>query len=103
VIGFKVGTLFSGGLLVYLMDYLSISLAFFILSCIYMASLLLLNFSLYNSENINDEINDNGKGVINTRQKILMLHKSPNTYWICLFVLIYKLGIFQKKFLLKFV
>ena len=35
VVGFKVGTLFSGGLLVYLMDYISVSKTFLVLSSIY--------------------------------------------------------------------
>ncbi len=92
VIGFKVGTLFSGGLLVYSMDYLSISAVFFILSFIYLACLLLLQMSLYNTEHLGDDQNENAKPLLSTKEKILMLHQSPYTYWICLFVLIYKLG-----------
>lgn len=96
--GFKLGTLFSGGLLVYLMDYTTISQTFAILGSVYLISLFLLNLSLFNMEKENIEIMNNhdheNEKQITLRKRIFLLHKSPATYWICLFVLIYKLGSF---------
>ena len=86
---FKLGTLFSGGLLVYLMDYTTVSSTFAIIGTVYFISLLLLNFSLVNSEsNRENDESDN----LSLKERILLLHRSPNTYWICIFVMVYKLG-----------
>lgn len=94
--GFKLGTLFSGGFLVFLMDYTTISHTFFIIGSVYLVSLLLLNFSLFNSEIKNskqlDKMEKENSKKLSFKQRINLLHNSPSTYWICIFVLIYKLG-----------
>jgi MFS family permease len=96
VAGFKIGTLFSGGLLVYFMNYLSsISMAFFLMGSIYFICFILLYLLLFNSK-INDSSSsseeiDTTKS-LSLKQRIILLHKSPGTYWCCIFVLIYKLG-----------
>ncbi|RNA25750.1 major facilitator superfamily domain-containing 3 [Brachionus plicatilis] len=94
--GFKLGTLFSGGFLVFLMDYITISQTFFIIGTVYMASLLLLKFSLFNSESKlsqqSERIDNESNKILSFRQRISLLSNSPFTYWICIFVLIYKLG-----------
>jgi hypothetical protein len=98
VVGFKLGTLFSGGLLVYLIDYLNISLTFMLISLIYLLSLILLKFSLFNKSHIDLSIQSddkNNQSLMNSlsfKERLILLHKSPATYWICFFLLIYKLG-----------
>ena len=77
------------------MDLISVSATFFILGCVYLTSLLLLNLSFYDVENKKEENDTVENTKFNLRQKIRLLHNSPNTYWVCLFVLIYKLGIIQ--------
>lgn len=98
VAGFKIGTLFSGGLLVYFMNYLSsISMAFFLMGSIYFICYILLYLLLLNSQ-INSSSSSSPSEEIDTtkslslKQRIILLHKSPGTYWCCIFVLIYKLG-----------
>lgn len=101
---FKLGTLFSGGLLVYLMDYTSISQTFAILGTVYLISLFLLNLSFFNTEKTNTEIatshdhENEIKKNMKLKERFNLLHKSPATYWICIFVLIYKLGKLCDKF-----
>jgi predicted MFS family arabinose efflux permease len=98
VVGFKLGTLFSGGLLVYLIDYLNISLTFAIIGLMYLLSLILLKFSLFNKNHLdlstqaNDTNNENSMNALSFRERLILLHKSSATYWICFFLLIYKLG-----------
>ena len=92
VVAFKLGTLFSGGLLVYLMDFMNVSATFLILASVYLTSLLLLNLSFYNTENASQEENETLTPSLTLKQKVISLHKSPSTYWACCFVLIYKLG-----------
>lgn len=96
---FKLGTLFSGGFLVYIMDYVNISRAFTILGSVYLLSLFILNLSFFNmeSKSVNDPDNNNSDKSdedknLSFKEKIITLHKSPATYWLCSFVLIYKLG-----------
>lgn len=93
VSAFKLGTLFSGGLLVYLMDYLTVSATFTVLGCVYLCSLFLLNLSLYNKEADKSE-KETADSNLTFKEKIVLLHKSPGTYWICVFVILYKLGMF---------
>ena len=106
---FKLGTLFSGGLLVYLLDYLTIANTFIIIGSVYFLTYLLLRFS-YNlvlkkkkdeqqncstakaNENDNDDGDNEKMPQLNIREKLRLLHRSPATYWTCAFVLIYKLG-----------
>ena len=92
--GFKLGTLFSGGFLVYLMDYTTISQTFIIIGTVYLISLFLLNLSFFNSEdkNISNEHEHENDTKMTIRQRLNLLHNSPGTYWICIFVLVYKLG-----------
>jgi predicted MFS family arabinose efflux permease len=92
VSAFKLGTLFSGGLLVYLMDYLTVSATFAVLGCVYLCSLFLLNLSLYNKEAKREK--ETADSSLTLKEKFFLLHKSPGTYWICVFVILYKLGMF---------
>jgi MFS transporter, PAT family, beta-lactamase induction signal transducer AmpG len=99
VAGFKIGTLFSGGLLVYFMNYLSsISMAFFLMGTIYFICFILLYLLLLNSQINNSSSSSSSSEEIDTtkslsfKERIILLHKSPGTYWCCIFVLIYKLG-----------
>ena len=96
---FKLGTLFSGGLLVYLMDYTTVSTTFFIIAGVYFISILLLKLSFLNSETNEDSNQKNDESEKTDLKfhrtdlnRLALLHHSPGTYWICLFVLIYKLG-----------
>lgn len=73
------------------MDYTTISWNFFILGLIYLICYLLLNSVSFNEKQGIDE-NCNSENNISFKERFLMLHKSPATYWICVFVLIYKLG-----------
>ena len=97
--GFKLGTLFSGGLLVYLMDYISLDKTFLVFAIIYLATFLFLlqitskSFFRNNYETPKKEGSVSNKEISFT-QRMHLLHKSPHTYWICIFVLIYKLGRF---------
>ena len=93
VSAFKLGTLFSGGLLVYLMDYLTVSATFTVLGCVYLCSLILLNLSLYNKEADKSE-KETADSNLTFKEKIVLVHKSPGTDWICVFVILYKLGMF---------
>lgn len=99
---FKLGTLFSGGLLVYLMDYITISQAFAILGSIYLISLFILNISFFKTESSEHQQvknrEDMQQNYLNFKERFLLMHNSPGTYWICAFVLIYKLGNLQKIF-----
>lgn len=94
---FKLGTLFSGGLLVFLMDYVSVSQTFIILGSIYLISLLVLNLSFYKSES-SDDAKSSANSKIESQdnltflERFRLLFRSPNTYWMCTYVLIYKLG-----------
>ncbi|CAF0724788.1 unnamed protein product [Brachionus calyciflorus] len=95
--GFKLGTLFSGGFLVFLMDFITISETFMIIGTVYVISLLLLNLSFYNTEEEDDKKNlvkndDENDKNLTIKQRFNLIHNSPGTYWICLFVLVYKLG-----------
>lgn len=103
---FKLGTLFSGGFLVFLMDYTTVSQTFAMLGIIYMISLLLLNVSFYKTESINttgatSENSSSNQGQdsssLSLKERIYLIHQAPGTYWICFFVLIYKLGILSAK------
>jgi hypothetical protein len=91
---FKLGTLFSGGVLVYFMDFTTVSSTFLILSVIYFFCLLLLFTSIFRIDHSfsNSSNESNQSFTLTFKERFLMLHKSPGTYWICLFVLIYKLG-----------
>lgn len=90
---FKLGTLFSGGLLVFLMDYISIAQTFAILGSIYLVSLFVLNMSFFKSESSSHhkELKSESDS-LSFVERFRQLHRSPGTYWICAFVLIYKLG-----------
>jgi hypothetical protein len=95
--GFKLGTLFSGGLLVYLMDYISLERAFFVFAVIYLVSFVLLRTvtskSFFLDKNSLTAGGDEKKAREFTfSERLRLMHKSPHTYWICVFVLIYKLG-----------
>jgi predicted MFS family arabinose efflux permease len=98
--GFKLGTLFSGGFLVFLMDYTTVSQTFALLGVIYLISLFLMNISFYKTETSDKKsppekasTGTDGSGQqLALKERIRLLHNSPGTYWICLFVLIYKLG-----------
>ena len=93
---FKLGTLFSGGLLVYFSDYTTVSTNFIILGLVYFISLLLINMTFLSMEannekkNPDEQISDGSN--LTLKQRIVMLHESPGTYWTILFVIIYKLG-----------
>ena len=94
VSGFKIGTLFTGGLIVWLIDYIRLQLAFILIGCIYLTCLFLLNLTIFQIENEveedkkrNDGSNDSG---FNRFKNILF--NVPGTVWICGFLVIYKLG-----------
>jgi MFS transporter, PAT family, beta-lactamase induction signal transducer AmpG len=96
VSAFKLGTLFSGGLLVFLMDYISITTTFTILGSIYLISLIiLLKVTMFHQIEVN---NKQQQTTTTTFQEghifstIKSLIKSKGTLWISLYVLIYKLG-----------
>jgi hypothetical protein len=105
VSGYKAGTLFTGGLIVWLIDYIDLARAFFILGVIYLMSIMLLNFSLFTiesrtSDQILKEVKD-GNQIDGHEQPMNMstvqrMHtiftKVPGTLWMCSFVVIYKLG-----------
>lgn len=92
---FKLGSLFSGGVLIYFMDWISsISSAFLTLSITYLIFFLIL-YAILDKTNQTNENNTDDKDLNNTlsfKEQLIMLHKSPGTYWICIYVLIYKLG-----------
>lgn len=91
VAAFKLGTLFSGGLLVYLIDYIQIQHAFQLISLIYLICLLsLVKFSLLVVPNKED--NEGEENVLNRDYSFKDLFKVPNTHWLCLFLIVYKLG-----------
>lgn len=87
---FKVGTLFSGGVLVYFMDFISSKPAFLILGIIYFICFSLLYVILKDTITNHDKTKE--EDTLSFKQRIILLHESPGTYWICIFVLIYKLG-----------
>lgn len=87
---FKLGTLFSGGVLVYFMDYIKVSSSFLTLGIIYSISLLFLS-SLDFTGSDKDESTAQERQ-LSIKEIFRMLHESPCTYWICIFVIIYKLG-----------
>ncbi len=97
--GFKLGSLFSGGIMVYLIDYVSLERGFMLFSIIYLISFVLLRvlFNFVFLKNKKDETNktkkeDEENSAHSFKELFKMLHESPGTYWICLFVLVYKLG-----------
>ena len=95
---FKLGTLFSGGFLVFTMDYISMTTTFAIIGSIYLLSLVLLNLSFFKSESSNSKSDDENPNSSSSskdmtlKEKLVLLHNSPATYWTCIFVLLYKLG-----------
>lgn len=101
VSAFKLGTLFSGGLLVYLMDDVTVSQAFVILGWIYFLSLAVLNLSFFKSERTQKSISSSPDKTSNLtfKDRFRLLHRTPGTYWTCAFVLIYKLGAIKEEFL----
>ncbi len=88
VAGFKIGTLFSGGLLVYFMNYLSsISMAFFLMGTIYFICFILLYLLLLNSQ-INDSSSSSSSSSeeIDTTKSLsfkerIICHGCENTFW----------------------
>lgn len=95
---FKLGTLFSGGLLVYLMDYVTVSQTFALLGSIYLMSLFVLNLSFYKSESESTSASASSSSASESKdsltflERFRLLSRSPGTYWTCAFVIIYKLG-----------
>lgn len=74
------------------MDYTTVSTNFFILGLIYSVCLLLLNSKLFKNEiSVQTSEEDDGQDLSIT-DRFTMIHNSPATYWICTFVIIYKLG-----------
>lgn len=90
---FKLGTLFSGGFLVFTIDYISMTTTFMIIGSIYLLSLILLNVSFLKSESAGKDSMPEPADM-SLKEKLALLQKSPATYWTCIFVLIYKLGEF---------
>ena len=88
VSGFKMGTLFTGGLLVWLIDYINLKLAFILIGFIYAFCLFLLNLSIFNIEKEKEKKEANVEG----NQFKNILFNVPGTIWMCCFLLIYKLG-----------
>jgi hypothetical protein len=92
VTAFKLGTLFSGGFLVFLMDFTTISSTFAILAFVYFLSSFFLNISLFHAETRDLESDEPNQPKLTFKEKAGLLHKSTGTYWLCIFVIIYKLG-----------
>jgi hypothetical protein len=98
VSGFKLGTLFTGGLIVWLIDYIQLQMAFILIGFIYLICLLLLNLSIFHIEQKDlmkedDDDKNEEKLMIKDRFKSI-LFGVPGTVWMCGFLLIYKLGRF---------
>jgi MFS-type transporter involved in bile tolerance (Atg22 family) len=89
VSGFKMGTLFTGGLIVWLIDYIQLKLAFTLIGFIYAFCLFLLNLSIFNIER---EKEKKEKHVATGNRLKNILFNVPGTIWMCCFLLIYKLG-----------
>jgi hypothetical protein len=98
VAAFKLGTLFSGGLLVYLIDYIQIENAFKLISLIYLICLLsLLKYTfLIVSNEINNkqdmDVDKDKEKEIEGVYCLKDLFKVPHTIWLCTFLIVYKLG-----------
>lgn len=91
--GFKLGGLFSGGLLVYLIDFISLDKAFLLFGLIYFVSFFLTQrLSINDYTNQKDEEIDQREQELSFKQRLALLIKTPYTVWICSFVFIYKLG-----------
>ena len=86
VSGFKMGTLFTGGLIVWLIDYIQLRMAFILIAFIYLTSFLLLNLSVFQIE-----IEKKKRERVQFKNIIFNV---PGTIWMCIFLLIYKLGRF---------
>jgi hypothetical protein len=99
VSGYKAGTLFTGGFIVWFIDYIDLTRAFFILGVVYFTSLLLLNLSLFNIEKSSESDKASPKKMleVSAMQRFSLIFGRvflvPGTLWMCCFVLVYKLGI----------
>ena len=89
---FKLGTLFSGGVLVYFMDHITVSSGFLVLGIVYSISLLFLSSIDFDGSGDRQDGSSGQEGQLCIKERFRMLHNAPGTYWICVFVLIYKLG-----------
>ncbi|XP_060070695.1 major facilitator superfamily domain-containing protein 3-like [Ylistrum balloti] len=103
VVGYKVGTLVSGGVLTWLSDHLPWSLLFFVLVGVYSLSTFFVTIGIPHTERTHQE--DTGKSEQSSKRTdneddqygwffrhLVDVYRSTGTKWIIVFVLLYKLG-----------
>jgi len=117
VVGYKFGAIFGGGILTWLSEYLQWTFLFFTLAIVYVASCFLVTMfipakknQVVNSSNVDDEKSQNKdeQPVTGKDQPVwkwfykhlIEVFSTPGTKWVIAFVLLYKLGMCKRVYLI---